>query len=134
MQKVAICLGSSGWASGVIEMLDLLLADFLVSNHSQTELYPNSVSSFVWLCAEYGQNPTLMAEKTKSVLEQYLGSYFDTVVVDTSYQDVSDTDLSGYTLKMYINVSKDGVSYDTSQLFQLKEGKFKSVIGASNAT
>lgn len=134
MDKVAICLGSAGWQRGVIEKLDTLLADFLVSAASQTQLYPGSVASFVWLCGEYGHTPNDMATQTKLTLERYLSNYFDTVVVETDFNYPNEEDKTGYNLSMYINVVENGTTYDTRKLFELKDGKLNAVIGASNAT
>lgn len=134
MAAVAICLSKAGWLTGVIEKLDVLLSDFLTSQYSQTELYPQGVASFVWLTAEHGDNPTVMTEQTKLVVERYLTPYFDTVVVETKHVFENPNDLTGYTVEIYINVTQNGVAYDTRQLFTLRDGKFKKVIGASNAT
>lgn len=128
-KKPVPSLSSRGWVSDVIGKMDMLLANFLTSDYSQTELYLGNISSMQYLVKVYGNDPRTFSQELQRKLEDYIGRYFDAVQVkvETWYIDTEMND-GPYGVKIVITGVVSGQRINLMQEFEIRDSKFKKII------
>lgn len=128
-KKPVPSLSSRGWVSDVIGKMDMLLANFLTSDYSQTELYLGNISSMQYLVKVYGSDPRTFSQELQRKLEDYIGRYFDAVQVkvETWYLNTEMND-GPYGVKIVITGVVNGQRINLMQEFEIRDSKFKKII------
>lgn len=119
-------LSSAGWVNDAVSMGVKLMDYFLVSEHSQSQLYRGDITSMTHLVQQYGSEPTQLAEQTRTQLQNYLSRYFDQVQVNTT-SDKLDSATGRYNLTIDVLLSKDGRQHSLGRLLEIGESQVLSV-------
>ncbi len=78
-------LSEDGWISDPLQKGDLLFAQFMVSEYSQTTIYPGHVSSFSYIMAQGMGDPAETARLLERQLVTYFTRVFNNVTVNADY-------------------------------------------------
>lgn len=124
-------LSAKGMVYSIVEKVDILMAHFYASDANQDYLHAGSIANLSILLQESGNNLPQLKERVRATLEQYLGRYFETALVDV--RDDADTNFSN-RVEMSISalVTQDGERYDVSHLLSLIDGKFEKITKLNN--
>lgn len=126
-------LSRAGWSTSVSERIDFLLSDFFTAQVSQTYLFAGSVSSLSYLIQYYQGDVPALVTALRDTLQRYLGSYFDSVVVDVSSDMFSeDTTGSTVTLKLFCQVMDNDRLYSVGHELQTSGSKLMKIVKYNN--
>lgn len=116
-----------GWTNASLQVADQLLADFFLSEYSQTYAFPDNVSSFPWYLERYSNDLNRLSSEIQSALTLYFGRQFNEVEVEVTTEAEIDS-TTRYGLKIYL-VFKDSVGdqfnlgrlikYDSSKTIEI---------------
>lgn len=125
---VVVVLGLSSYVEDPAKCADLMLARFFISQHSDSDIYPDGIMSFSKVIEK---NDTL--EESVMGLEESLTKVFqysfDTV--DVSVTNVSGTASKG-ELSVRVKVGYKGKEYDIYDTFRLKDGLTSKIVKINN--
>lgn len=124
-------LSSRAWSIDPLEKMDSLFAHFMASDHSQTYLYGDTVSSLPYLVQQYGNKPTEFIDNLKTTLSTYYGLYFDAVDV-TAYIENKDSYESTYTVVVDLEALHGEKTYKLGRVLELQKGVLNKVIKENN--
>lgn len=121
-------LDGSGFIYDPALKIDAILANYSVSQHSQTSLYRNRISSFskdIQMCSQqWGKLPATM----QSSLDRLFTAYFDQTDITVQLDESSMNDeTASFKLVIFGSVIQDNVSYELSKVLQVTNAKFSSV-------
>lgn len=120
-------LGEDGWVFSNALQADYLMSHFLASDYSQTYVHPGSVSSFGWIVAQYGSEPSRLISEVRRVLAEYLGRYFNNVLVEAR-DATNPEEPSKFILAIFVEYqTADGIVNNISQLTQINGSKFELI-------
>ena len=124
-------VSTSGWITSVAEKADRCLAYFFVSDYSQSDLYPNKITSLPYILQHTAGDTQALRDEVQTSLNQYLGRYFDQVnTVATA--DTTDTTDQRLNLKILVAVTQDGVQYNLSKLVATLNSAIVEIININN--
>lgn len=124
-------LGLKHWVTDPVSMLDLMLAQSMVSEWSQTNQYRGTITSFPYLVAKFGSDPLQMTRETETAYQNYIEKHYEGALVTVTFNDPKDG--SGkYELYIYIEVFVDGKKYDLTRGFSIIDSTFKKISEISN--
>ena len=121
-------LSESSWLTTSQRIADAVIAHFLISNYSQSNIYTGNVSSMAYVI-EQGQGDV---NKTISLLENtlttYLKRYFNQVSIEIKELNISNNS-SNVSLTMYLGlIGLDGVGITLDKLIsRVNSSTFKMV-------
>lgn len=131
-RSVLPSLSGAGWVTEPGKMLSLLYAQALIALRSQSTIYYGNITSIPQIIASYQNSPSLLIEEMEKSLSNYLASYFDAVVVNVT-SDATDLNLIiGYTIYIYIKVTRDGIEKTLSVAMNTDDVVLRKVLGAIN--
>lgn len=118
-------LSVKGWITNPMEKADKLMAHFYAAEHSQSNLFPNDVHSFVYILQKNLNQPTELRFDLEQNLRTYFNKYFLNTVVD-----VTLTDIPGSASKQNVNItmafeSADGQRWDLSNVAEINGSLFE---------
>lgn len=119
-------LTTAGWVSDVITQSTSLIDYFLMSDHSQTQFYPNEVSSMPYLIQQVGSDPSQLARRTETALERLYGRYFDRVAVEVKADKLNSQD-GRYNLTIDLAVNQSGKQHRLGRMLLIGDSKIISV-------
>lgn len=125
-------LSEDGWIRSNQKIGDNMLAHFLVSNFSQTILYPGLISSFPYILAVNDGNISAIISETQRVLGAYFGHYFERVAVE-----VLEIDNLISPSKAIVSIAVDfmdsaGLQYSVGESIRLVDSVFEKVTAINN--
>lgn len=124
-------LGLKGWVDDPVVKLDLLLAQSMVAEWSQSNRFRGTITSFPYLVAKFSSDPIAMKKETEAAYQSYIEKYYEGAIVEVGYRDYNDG--SGkYDLTLYIEVYVDGKKYDLTRGFEIIDSTFKMITEVSN--
>lgn len=129
--KILGTLSIDGWINELAAVCDRLLAYFLVSDYSQTELYPDEISSLPYIIKTYGDDEIRLKSVLTSTLNKYLSRHFDRADVSVSTNNVSTTDYR-LEIKLIITVYQNDVQYSVGQLIQTVNSVVTNIVNINN--
>lgn len=112
-------LSVKGWLEDPKAKADRILAYYLTSNHSQTNIFRGSIASLPKLVQQYGNDADALRTKSRQQLEQLFAGFFDQVFVETLVELVNPQDPNRLNLTVHIQVMQDGVPYDLANLLEI---------------
>ena len=121
-------LDGTGWVKDPRIKIDSIFAAYMATDHSQTVLYRNFISSFskdIQVSAnQWSMLPTLV----KDNLGRMFSSYFDSVDIDVSLDENSmNASTNQFLLVVSGTVIQDGITYDISKELQRNSTKTTSI-------
>lgn len=122
-------LSASGFVTNIGPKADNVVAYFLTSEYSQSDIYYKNITSLNWLVAMYGNVPNEMTSQTRTALERYLARYFEGVQVNVTTEGA---DAGRYSLVLDITVTENGKSYSLGREITLVESKVIQIINNLN--
>ncbi len=125
-------LSTSGWVGEISEKADRLTSYYFVSEHSQTNLYRDAVTSLPYQIQQFGHDEFELRQGVQGALSQYLNNYFDSVEVSADTSRPNPEDPNRITLTVSIIVTQDGVQYSLGRLIEVVNSKILNIIDINN--
>lgn len=130
-------LSTLGWVRAPAEKADFLFSHFYTSDKFQTYLYGDQVANVQWLVEQYGHDPLTFCQHVKTTLEQYLGRYYDFVLVEATSDDdatynASPNQGTQIKVRLYVRVTENGKDYTFAKLISASDSKFQAIIDLNN--
>jgi hypothetical protein len=124
-------LSPKGWVTDPVEKADKLMAHFYAAEYSQTNLFPNDVSSFTYLLQNNLGDEKGLEDALSNELKKYFSKYFDNV---STYVKVHDDPDSGskQTVEFSISFSQNGKQYDLLKTKELSESLYERYYKLNN--
>ena len=93
-----------GWVEDPVRKINLMFANALVSDYSQTTIYAGKVTSIPYIVATYQTNQATMASELEAALQLYFKNVFSIVDVQVTY----DAPIGNkYNLYISINITEN---------------------------
>lgn len=125
-------LSPEGWVQSTAEQADYLISHFFESEKSQTHLYNSNVSSFQWIIQNAQGDMNKTVSDLKTTLSIYYGRYFDSVIVEASYEQLP-VDSSKINITLYISFTdKVGKEFILGKTLELINSKISKIISINN--
>ncbi len=125
-------LSGKGWIQDVKPKADKLMAYYLTSNYSQTDLFRGDVVSLPKQVQEHNSDPVALRDLIRADLERLLGRYFDSVTVDVSTDIPNKDDPARLNITLNATVVQDGVSYALGRLIESAQGQVAKIFTLNN--
>jgi hypothetical protein len=125
-------LSEDGWVTDYEEIANNILAHFFASDHSQTELYLNNVSSMAYVIQNNINDTIATASEMQTTLERYLSRYLQNVVVECNElkQTIPSTSAA---ITLYVGFSDEkGKLVTMAKLLNIKDGKLANIVNMNN--
>ena len=123
-------LSAAGWVTDASGKADALLSHFFEAYKSQSYLYKDNVTSLQWLIEHYGHDSTELNIKITSALENYLGRYYDSVVVSVEISDIAET--SNTMITLHCSVIDNGTTYSIGKLLEVSDSSIVKIVTSNN--
>lgn len=126
IEKVAYpALGPDGWIHSSMRQADMLMADFLAVDRSQSYVFSDFITSFGWIIAEYSGAKEEMMIQMRDSLKSYFERYFNDVVVEC-YENTKTSTPSKFHLSLYVEFQMaDGSTGNIYRLTEINGSKFE---------
>lgn len=116
-------LSSTGWVEDVAHKADRLFAYYLTSEHSQSYLYYNNITSLTYHIQQYGSRPLLLQENIERDLRRMLMEYFDNVDLTIKVDEAAQGDPERINITFDCRVTQDGKRYSLGRLVRATQSK-----------
>ena len=124
-------LSPDGWLFEGNKLLDRLFGYFLVSNYSQTFMYPKQITSLGYLINTYTELDELKTNVRES-LSNYLGKYYSDMDIETGIESRSP-ELESYKLTIGIEVvDKNGKKRSLRKAVDIEGGVVRKISDVVN--
>lgn len=128
IEKVVLpSLSEDGWVYSSLRQADYVMAYFLASDYSQSYLFNRGISSFGWLIAVYGSQPSALINEVTKVLKTLFNRYFNGVTVECT--DATDpAKPSQFILAIFVEFqTSDGTISNIAKMAQINGSKFQII-------
>lgn len=125
-------LSASGWVEEISERADKLMAYYLTSDYSQSEIYAGTVVSLQYHIEQYGHNTTELRTHVENGLRGYFERYFDSAEVTLTINDPTSDDDNRTELKVECYITDNGSKYSLGRLIAVIDSKVVSFIDINN--
>lgn len=126
-------LSTKGWVSSIEEKGDRVIAWFITSEYSQSELYYGQIASLAHLIKEYGHDRTLLQSEVTESLERLLMRNFNNnAVVRVTVEDTDPQKPGQMTIRLNCTVREDGQSHSLGRRIRFVDGVLAEVINLNN--
>ncbi len=126
-------LSSGGWIVTPQQKADYLMAYFYESMYNQTYVFQGQVSSIQYVIEQNSGSIPKTCDALRTALEQYLGRYYDSVIVSVTSDDVTaGNESSLINLTVGIGVMEDKIPYGITQLISMTNSKFLKAVTINN--
>lgn len=122
----------NGWVSELAKKTDSLLANFFVSEHSQTHIYKGNVTSLPYIVKTYGNDQVTIRTEIDRVLNLLFGRYFDTVFVDVTVEDTSTDGDNRMNIVVDVTVIENETRYSAGRLISTVNSKIMEIMNINN--
>jgi hypothetical protein len=122
-------LTAAGWVENIGPKTDQLIAYFLSSQYSQSNLYRRNITSLDHILAKYGEDPLTVRQEVTTALEKYLERFFDAVSVIAT---TKDDDGGRYRLLLDIDVVENGKTYSVGKEILAMDSKVLKIMDRQN--
>lgn len=124
---------SKGWVSSSLEKIDSVLNCWLLSDYSQSEVFHGHITSLTKMIAQYGNDPETFVSTTTNALEQFLGRYYDNVIVDMTYKYLEDNAHGGpYAVTFKFTAIANGKRINLTAGIEITDSKLSKTMEISN--
>lgn len=111
-------LSSAGFVDDPSVKLDRILSYFFIADHSQSNQHAGRVASLPYLIKNHAHDPDALIDRIQTALSGLLSSYFDTVSVSVSLEDIMLREPK-YNIILEGSVSQDNTQYSLSRLLTI---------------
>ncbi|MCK9234854.1 MAG: hypothetical protein M0R77_00890 [Gammaproteobacteria bacterium] len=134
MAKKIPYVGANSYINNIELKADIAMANILVSEASQSNIFRSSVTSIPGIFSEGNGNIELTISLLRSKLENYLLRIFDGAVVDVFRYDGIDEDASKQTIIIRAMIVDDDKQYNLEKLLREVNGKYTYITNINNGT
>ena len=124
-------LSTDGWVNELAMKADRIMSYFFISDFSQTELYPDKITSLPYIIKVNAGDEMLLKSEMTRALNAYLSRHFDKADVSVSTNITSDTD-HRLEIKLIITVYENDVQYNLGRLIQTVNSTISSIVNINN--
>lgn len=127
-------LSADGWITALDKKADTIIANFLVTNESQTNLHKTSITSLPAIIAKCSERQMELKDQVTAALEQLFGTYFERADVQVDIN--TDPDGTGNTsvlgIRMDVRVTSGDKVYSLGRLIRTSNSRILSIIDVRN--
>lgn len=116
-------LSANGWISDPYPKADAMMAWYLVSEASQSNLYVGSITSLASQLQRCADNPTQLKQVMTSELEAFFAHNFDYASVDVDIDYPTSATDGRLNVKLAVTVTQDGVNISVGAVVSHLNGK-----------
>jgi hypothetical protein len=125
-------LTPSGFVSDIPTMIDRMMAYYLTSDYSQSNIFQGKIVSLQKQMQAYQHDTTLLTNNMREELEGYFGSIADSVTVDVSTDVPNPDDPNRINVRVSIDVVKNGKQYSVGRLIQTQNSITQRIFDSNN--
>ena len=118
-------LDSAGWTNDPATILDKAFSYFVISDHSQSDMYFGNISSLPYQLYQAGNDLELLSVDLQTELATYLKRYFDDVSVQIEIKQNLKDQL--YRMRLFVGVNVKGSEYTLDKILTYDNSSIKSV-------
>lgn len=127
MTTLVPSLSISGWHSTVPQKADAIVAYYMASEHSQTDVYRDALISLAYDIQQNNQSPNALEKAIKTNLHNCLDRYFDLVEVTVNVTEL-EKDSNSLDIIVDVVVGEGGVKYSLGREIRAINDKVQSII------
>ena len=120
-------LGQAGWLTDPNQILSQLLAQAIVANYSQSNIYYGKITSIPYIIFSYQNEPDRLVIELRDRITKYLNKYLTQVTVQVDYLQ-TPTDLSSYDIFLSANGYYNGTFTDLQLTVSTDNGVIKNIL------
>lgn len=124
MESQVPTLTRNGWIQDSITKAQKLFIYFLHSEASQSNEFKGNITSLPHLIHLHGNSPTSMVSNLRSALIQYLGKYYDDVVVEARHDGSADNPQYTITVEITVVTNRERIGF--GYLLQMSDKQLQS--------
>lgn len=128
MARVIPVLGAAGFATDLSIKADEAMANFYITQRSQTDMYRGQVTSLSSIISEFGNNRMNLENEVRRVLQNYLERQFDSVELTVS----AESTLTSIDLQISAILRDGNKSIDLKHIVSAVNSKIRSIIDLQN--
>ena len=132
--QVIPTLSSAGFVSDVPTMIDRMLAYYLTSDYSQSNLFHGQILSLQKQMQAYQHNDIELITNVREQLEGYFGGIADAVTVTVSTARPNPEDPARINVSVSVSVIKGGKQYDIARLIETQNSITRNIMTINNGT
>ncbi len=125
-------LSMAGFVSDVPTMIDRMLAYYLTSDYSQSNIFQGQILSLQKQIQAYQHNLLTLSTKVREDLEGYFSPNFDGMTIQVRSDLPNAEDPNRINLTINAVLVKDGVSYSLGKLIETQHSITKNIINLNN--
>lgn len=129
MTSVIATLDSRGWLGGPMEKASELMANFIVSLKSQSNLF--DVSSLPWLIQQHAKDLDVLSTEVQRTLQRLFNTTFDSSTISVEIAEpTKDLKISAMRYEMTIDATfiQDGVRYSLGKSLEIVGNRVDRVV------
>lgn len=120
-------ISTRGWAKTTKDKITELMNHYTEAGYSQSQIYRDNIKSYSFACAQYAQQPDLLASQVEADLKRLFGAVFpEGVQAEASYQFLDDNEIR-YRIIISLRVMADGEWYDATRSVNVNKGEVGNV-------
>lgn len=127
-------LSVDGWITALDKKADTILANFIVTNESQTNLHKSSITSLPAIIAKCSERQMELKDQVTAALEQLFGTYFERadIQVDINVDPDGTGNTSVLGIRMDVRVTSGDQVYSLGRLIRTANSRILSIIDVRN--
>lgn len=112
-------VSTRGWARTTKEKITELMNHYTEAGYSQSVIYRDNIKSYSWSCAQYAQQPDLLAQQVEADLRRLYGNVFpEGAEAEASYQFIDANQLK-YRIVISVRVMVNGEWFDATKALEV---------------
>lgn len=112
-------VSTRGWARTTKEKITELMNHYTEAGYSQSVIYRDNIKSYSWSCAQYAQQPDLLAQQVEADLRRLYGNVFpEGAEAEVNYQFI-DANQIKYRIVISVRVMVDGEWFDATKALEV---------------
>lgn len=130
--QVIPTLSMAGFVSDVPTMIDRMLAYYLTSDYSQSNVFHGQVLSLQKHVQAYQHDTITLQTKVREDLEGYFAPNVDSMTIEVRVDQPNPDDPSRINLTISAVLIKDGKAYSLGKLIETQNSITKNIINLNN--
>jgi hypothetical protein len=130
--QVIPTLTTAGFVSDVPTMIDRMLAYYIASDFSQSNLFQGKILSLQKQMQAYQYDNNQLITSVREELEGYFGSIADSVTVEVSTDLPNPEDPNRINVRVSVIVVKSGKQYSIGRLIETQDSITQRIFDANN--
>lgn len=112
-------VSTRGWAKTTKEKITELMNHYTEAGYSQSVIYRDNIKSYSWSCAQYAQQPDLLAQQVEADLRRLYGNVFpEGAEAEVNYQFIDSNQIK-YRIVISVRVMVGGEWFDATKALEV---------------